>query len=548
MWNELIAEMETQYSLPASSSVLLSERLREVIHQAFLSMLSGTASTPRLPGQGAPAALPPPPSSSAAEASLAPPVEFPARYEDLGLIGMGGMGEVRRVLDRVLQRQLAMKIIHGPSRLSPDTLARFMAEARITAQLEHPGIVPVHDLGTLPDGRAYFTMKEVQGRSFSESIREMHRSATQPPRWSLRRLVDIFLRICESMAYAHARGVIHRDLKPSNIMVGEFGEVVVVDWGVAGLKGHSLHAGPAGRLLPPVHAPLHEHVTLAGMILGTLSYMPVEQARGEVERLGFTADVYALGAILYEIISGHPPYTGSSWGEVLRQLLAGPPAPLSSPLPVPEALQEICARAMARNAEDRYPDAGVLASEVGAWLDGARRREQALAMVALAEQRWRESAALRAEAHAFESRARALLKQVPYHAPAEAKKPAWALQDRAAQLQQEASIQDAEFLRYVWASMTHVPELAEARALAADYFQRQHAIAEEEGDAELAVRSEELLRSNDDGRHAAYLQGHGALWLWTEPSGAEVELFRYRERDRLLVPEPVRLLGRTPLD
>ncbi len=180
-------------------------------------------------------------------AEVAPmPTAGPDRYDDLGPIGVGGMGEVRRVRDRELNRVLAMKVIQAPLMLKPGALARFLEEAQATAQLQHPAIVPVHDMGQLADGRVYFTMKEVRGHTFTQTIREAHAAPEQTRAVQLHRLVGMLHRASQAVAYAHERGVVHRDVKPDNIMVGSYGEVLVMDWGLAKIRGRPYRAIEVG--------------------------------------------------------------------------------------------------------------------------------------------------------------------------------------------------------------------------------------------------------------------------------------------------------------
>ncbi|MEQ1507188.1 MAG: serine/threonine-protein kinase, partial [Myxococcota bacterium] len=202
---------------------------------------------------------PPPPEASPT---------LPDRYEDRGLLGIGGMGEVRRVHDRVLGREVALKLVRADLSLRLDVVERFVAEARATAALAHPGIVPVHDHGFTPDGRPYFTMQEVRGETFAAGIRRVH---DEPGRsgLELRRLIDRLERAAEAVGYAHARGVVHRDLKPANLLVGEHGEVRVVDWGL--FRPDPTWDGPPA---------------VAVAIAGTPAYMAPEQARGDVEAIG----------------------------------------------------------------------------------------------------------------------------------------------------------------------------------------------------------------------------------------------------------------------
>lgn len=225
--------------------------------------------------------------------STAPPPDALGKYVDLGLIGAGGMGEVRRVFDPELSRVVAMKIIRPELLRHKNVLARFVEETQATAQLQHPGIVPLYERGQLPDGRLYFTMKEVNGRTLGDVILSLHAASTadawlpDSQGWTFRRVIDAFHKVCETLAYAHARGVVHRDLKPSNVMVGSFGEVLVMDWGLARVRGALSHDSSAeyspvitDRAQDPAFA------TQVGHIHGTPAYMAPELARGEVDRLG----------------------------------------------------------------------------------------------------------------------------------------------------------------------------------------------------------------------------------------------------------------------
>lgn len=237
-----------------------------------------------------------------------------------GEIGRGGMGVVLAVRDDLLQRDLAMKRVNAERVASDDggsgeggslatrLVRRLLQEAQVTAQLDHPGVVPVHELGLDAEGRVYFTMKRVHGRTLEEVLRDARGSKTFP----LSRALQVFLRICETLAYAHRKGVVHRDVKPANVMVGRYGEVYLMDWGLAKLVGAE-GAAPVratdarmpdagGRGSDPGPAPL----TMDGQMVGTLGYMPPEQVAGAA--VDERADVYAVGAMLYELLAGHPPY------------------------------------------------------------------------------------------------------------------------------------------------------------------------------------------------------------------------------------------------
>ena len=492
-----------------------------------------------------------------------PTPEASPRYRDLGPLGRGGMSEVRRVRDRNLRRVSAMKILHSDLLVHPQFLARFVEEAQATAQLDHPGVVPVYDLGRLGDGRPYYTMKEIRGRTLTAVIEKVH-AARQGDRWevtqagwSLQRLVDAFRTVCDAVSYAHARGMIHRDLKPDNVMIGEFGEVHVVDWGLVKMVGsirHSDEAVPVSTVRSDAAESDVSMQTMAGSVAGTPAYMAPEQAAGELERLGPPTDVYSLGAILYEILSGHAPYSGS--GEsVVRQVVAGPPPPparvageeqpYGTPV-VPAELRRICLKAMSREMDDRYVHAGKLARAVGEWLDGSVAREQALGQVARAREMEPEIRRLRAEAAQLRASAEEKLRGCEPSDPASTKAPGWADEDRAEEIEREAELNEVRLTRMLQSALSLSADLPEAHELLADHYQRRHVAAEAARDHNAAARLELLLRAHDQGRHRAYLDGEGALTLVTDPP-AEVVLFRYELENRRLVPRVRGSLGTTPL-
>ncbi len=309
------------------------------------------------------------------------------RYEQRGEIGRGGMGRVYRVWDRQLRRMLAMKVSR-PGTDSGDSL-RLLEEAQVTAQLSHPAVVPVHEVGVRADGTAYFTMALVEGQSFKEVIAAARNG---DPTWTVNRALDALLRVCDAVAFAHSKNVVHRDLKPANVMVGRFGETFVMDWGLARVLDQpdrrDLRIAPEGpadcrdqaagvrstrRDLADseVDSPL---LTMEGDVIGTPAYMAPEQARGEVDRVGSRVDVYAIGAMLYHLLGGRVPYAGdgtqTSSRSILARVVAGPPPLLSVVKPgLPPELVAICERAMAHRPEDRYADVGELAADLRAYLE-----------------------------------------------------------------------------------------------------------------------------------------------------------------------------------
>jgi serine/threonine protein kinase len=278
-------------------------------------------------------------------------------------LGRGGMGAVYAAEDVELGREVAIKV--SSAALSASVVERLRREARVVARLEHPGIVPVHDLGTLPDGRVYYVMKLVRGERLDAWAKGK----------DVRAILRLFQRVCEAVAFAHARGVLHRDLKPENVMVGEFGEALVMDWGIAkelaGAGGTVAADADAVADTIPVEA--SPDATATGTVMGTPAYMPPEQARGDVKAQGARSDVYGLGAILYSLLAGRPPSTGKSGREVIESAIAGAARPLREIDPsIPRPVESICHRALARDPGDRYASAREMAADVERFLDGER--------------------------------------------------------------------------------------------------------------------------------------------------------------------------------
>ncbi|MHC4780017.1 MAG: serine/threonine-protein kinase, partial [Planctomycetota bacterium] len=329
------------------------------------------------------------------------------RYAELGEIARGGMGAILKIVDNDIRRPVAMKVVLGSAgstrEVGKEQLERFVEEAQVTGQLEHPNIVPVHELGLNDEGKVYFTMKLVKGRSLEEILESLaDKDPEYAGKYTISHLLQIFLKICDAVAFSHSRGVIHRDLKPENVMVGNFGEVLVMDWGLAKVKGRPDLAaeevvktvrtdedGPATHKsqIPNLND-VEEHEesesaegksaarvtarTLDGDVMGTPAYMPPEQARGDVSKIDERSDVFALGAILYKILTHEAPYEGATVTEVLTRAAEGrymAPRVKSPWLGIPKELQSICLKSMAWAREGRYPSVKDLIEDVRAFMD-----------------------------------------------------------------------------------------------------------------------------------------------------------------------------------
>jgi serine/threonine-protein kinase len=326
------------------------------------------------------------------------PGERIGRYELHGEVARGGMGAVLRAHDPDLGRDLAIKVLLEKHRDQPDMQRRFVEEARVGGQLQHPGIVPVHEISRTDDGRPFFTMKLVKGRTLGDLLAER-----PTPRHDLPRFLDVFQQVCQTVAYAHSRGVIHRDLKPSNVMVGAFGEVQVMDWGLAKvLNTTAAEERPAGGSVVRTGRSGPEGLeSQAGSVLGTPAYMAPEQACGQVEVLDERCDVFGLGAILCEILTGLPPYTGQSSAEMQRRAARADQTDAVNRLAACGAdaeLVRLARECLAPEPADRPRNANVVAERVTAYRAGLQEQLQAA-------ERERAAAQARAEAAAAKVRA-----------------------------------------------------------------------------------------------------------------------------------------------
>jgi eukaryotic-like serine/threonine-protein kinase len=299
----------------------------------------------------------------------------PQRYELLWPHAKGGLGQIFVAEDRELHRRVALKEIRPDHAQNPISHQRFVVEAEITGSLEHPGIVPVYGLGTHKDGRPFYAMRFIKGDDLLTAIHRFHAAAAPDFkglefRWLLRRFIDV----CNTIAYAHSRGVLHRDLKPTNIMLGQFGETLVLDWGVAKPIGNgddnTISDSSRERFAEAALRPSGKSgsVTLAGQAVGTPAYMSPEQAAGRLDAIGPASDVYSLGATLYVLLTNEPPFRGDS-DEVIEAVQSGRfPAPRELKPRVPRALEAICRRAMALQPGQRYESALALAGDIERWL------------------------------------------------------------------------------------------------------------------------------------------------------------------------------------
>jgi eukaryotic-like serine/threonine-protein kinase len=291
------------------------------------------------------------------------------RFQILRPHARGGIGLVSVALDTELNREVALKEIHIEQADDTASRARFVLEAEVTGRLEHPGVVPVYGLGSNSAGRPYYAMRLIKGDSLKEAIARFHVEGEQP--LALRGLLNRFIDVCNAVAYAHSRGILHRDLKPANVMLGPYGETLVVDWGLAKVIGRPEidRASLPEVTLHPVGLGSGSSETMPGSTVGTPAYMSPEQAEGRLDALGPASDVYSLGATLYCLLTGRPPFEGTDVVAILRQVQKGEyPAPRSINWRIPRALESVCQKAMSLRPDDRYSSARSLAEDLEHWL------------------------------------------------------------------------------------------------------------------------------------------------------------------------------------
>jgi serine/threonine-protein kinase len=482
------------------------------------------------------------------------PSQASERYEILRELARGSMGIVRAARDRTLQREVALKVLN-PACQFPGASTRFLDEARITAQLQHPGIVAVYEINLGADGAPFFTMQLVEGRTLKAIVDGLRaRRPDEVRQYGRVRLLHIFIQVCHAVGYAHARGVLHRDLKPENIMLGAFGEVFVMDWGLAKILTTDVPRPVVGGRAEHRH-PTSFH-TRVGDVTGTPSYMPPEQAMGLVDSLNARSDVFALGAMLYELLTLRPPHGTGAPQEVLRrarQETVAAPSVVAPEAEVPPELEHIVMRCLAREQGERFASTADLVDEIEAFLSGGRtsmvRVRQAARVVRDAEQHAQSFRDLaRRRRHVARSLADAQTLRLPAD-DAETVAPIWAANRELDQLDTEAAAHFDMAVALFTQVLSDAPENADAHQGLRDLFWYRFLEAERVAErATMAVFRGLAMQHDRDGALRAALEGAGSLNLVSNPPGLSVTLYRYAQQDDLrLGPIDARHVGVTPL-
>jgi serine/threonine-protein kinase len=474
------------------------------------------------------------------------PPQTTSRYEIERALGEGGVGVVYAAFDRDTERIVALKVpkVDGAQmRATPDTLApveQLGREGRLTARLEHPAIVPVYDVGSTEDGTPFYTMRVVGRRSLRDVLGTPELRAT----WTTARLVSVLVQVCRALAYAHTRGVVHRDIKPANVLVGDFGEVYLADWGIA-IERRAEGAAPTTSARSPQRDD--------DSVVGTPGYIAPEVLTTDWKRVDHRADLFAVGVMLYEVLAGRQPFRrGSSVETSVATCTEEPVRPTAIAPECPLVLEDLCLQLLEKNPDARPQSAEAVIALLEEFLDGMReierRREEARVLCERAQlqhRRWLELDTRRTE---LANESRKLLAPIKAWEPVEQKRAGWEAADRARAARNDAALALAEAIELYTKALGYDAESTVAHdGLAAIYWVRARA-AEAVRDAAEQIHYEALVADHDrGGNYAGMLRPEAQLSVDTSPSGATVTAFRYVERDRVLIADAAVHLGAAPV-
>ena len=447
------------------------------------------------------------------------------RYHDIKLLGRGGMANVTLAYDDILNREVALKEVRTNPNL-PNAGELLLTEARITGLLDHPGIVPVYDVGGDEFGVSFYTMRALMQPSLADQMCDDTLNTM-----TLEEAVTAIRQVCLTVQFAHDRGVVHRDLKPANILLGDYGEIYVVDWGVARVVDETLG----------ITHPLEER---RGVIVGTLQYMSPEQARGDIDKIDTRSDVYGLGGILYFVLTGTPPYLEEHLLALREAVLTQELDPVEVRAPgrnIPKELSEICLKALEKDPERRYQSAKEMASELGSYLAGEKRRSRALEVVnreiAKGRASQRKWMTLRQQSAELGSECRKLEFQLPAWAPAEEKALLWAMQSEMDHLEIEAERAFTEATRHLSQALAQgVPAPEASRTLGDMYWLRLEEAEAHNRTAECIAWEGRILQYGDE-ESRSRLSAVGRIVAKSAEPDLSINLARFKEVGRRLVPE-----------
>ncbi|RLB62220.1 MAG: protein kinase [Deltaproteobacteria bacterium] len=537
------------------------------------SVMSGKRPLPRPPGSPRPPdsshpAMPESvPTLTGARVSYRPsrdpggiPGRLPGpRYRGKKPLGAGGVGQVVATRDREIGRTVALKTLHDHALADTSLVRKFLVEARVTAQLEHPNIIPVYDLGVLPGGRPFYTMRVVKQPSLGDVL-----AIGDTTRWPLIRLLGAFLQMSRALAYAHSLGVLHGDIKPENILLGDFGEVYLADWGLTKVQPHSAVRTSRSTAPPPdlpdeldggalkLHT-IERHDVSTSPPGGTPGYLAPEVALGDGKKIDHRADLFSLGVVLYEILTGDRPFSGeTARARVVATVATTPIPPRDLEPSCPLLLEDLCLSLLEKDREQRIQSADEVAEKIEAYLEGAkekeRRREEALRLSEQARAPVETHFRLEEERRKLTKQAGELLKGIEGWQPVDDKRTAWTLEERATEAEQEGARALARAIELYTKALGYDAGCRQAHEGLAELYWGRAQQAEMRRARATQIYYEALVLEHDRGRFEPLLNAGATLSVRSSPTGAAVRLLRYREHDRILVAQDACSLGATPID
>ncbi|MEE2789635.1 MAG: bifunctional serine/threonine-protein kinase/formylglycine-generating enzyme family protein [Myxococcota bacterium] len=462
-------------------------------------------------------------------------VDITPRFELQGEIARGAMGRILAAWDLHLGRPVAIKVLRKATSRDLERV-RFLEEAQVTGQLQHPGIMPVYELGRLRDQLA-FVMRRIEGRSLKKVISGLRRGNEQiRKQFGRMRLLNIFHQLCLSVAYAHTRSVVHRDLKPSNVMVGDFGEVVLLDWGLCKVIGSETRS---------TRSTSERWQTVHGQIIGTPAYMAPEQAGGLIDEVGPRTDVYGLGAILYHLLTLRPPFVGKSNREIVTRVLQEEVVPPSERAPsrqISHELNAICMRAMAREKRDRYANATALANAIQDFIDAPSTVRGTPGSKGVEPLVQRGVAALARHQSLLEDKAlliddiqtrRAYLDPLD---PPEERAQLWMAEQRLKEVQTNISDAYAQAVYALTSASASSDEATDAQNMLCELFISRFDAAHIAGNYVEASYYRRMIAEVDDGRYGSLVANEGSMYIDVQPREAQIRIAELTVEGRRLVP------------